>query len=219
MSRTVMTHLDNAITEVQRLKFGERSACTEAIHDEHRERRAKLELPDDGYTARGEQRRAEDHPSAQALVDLTLETAVVVGDRIKREIVDEAVETDGNLCGPSKIVGVDATVELKDLARKFLSGRDLCLRDRVDSDPLVVELHDLHVTTEMSGDHREVCRDVEHSGVQVTHRPVTRIAQGAAHTGGLDPPIDTVPCVRVLEIARHRPERNAAPLECIRHLG
>jgi len=61
VGRAVVAHLDDAVAEVQRLELGERSTGAEAIHDEHCERRAQLELADDGHTASREQRRAEDH--------------------------------------------------------------------------------------------------------------------------------------------------------------
>ena len=53
---------------------------------------------------------------------LALETAVVVGDAVEGEVLDELVEPDRYLRGPPEVVLVDAAVE-----REYLTGELLPL--------------------------------------------------------------------------------------------
>ena len=50
--------------------------------------------PDVGTPARGEQRVADDQAGADALVDVAADAAVVVGEPVEREVLDEPVEPD-----------------------------------------------------------------------------------------------------------------------------
>ena len=190
----------------------------QAIHHQHRQRRAQLVLTDDRNTARRQERCAEDHPGTEPLVLLAFKTAVVVGDRVEGEILDELIEPDRYPCGPFEVDRVDAAVEFEDLARKLDAGCGLVVSDSVDTHPKIVELDDLHVTAQVRRDHREVSRDVEHAGVEVAHGAVPGVAQRAAHASCLDPAADAFPGARVFDVARDRAEGHAASLECVRHL-
>ena len=149
----------------------------EPVHDEHRQRGAQLVLPDGRDAARGQQRGAEDHAGAEPLVHLAVEAAVVVGEAVEREVVDQPVEADRDPCAPSaKSSSSTDVVEVEDLAGQVDSARDLGVGDLLDPYPQVVELEHLHVTAEVGRDEGEVGRDVEHARVEVAHQAVPRAA-------------------------------------------
>ena len=111
-----MAHLDDAVLEVERLDLAERPAGADDLRRELRDRGAQLVLAGRGDAARGQQRRAEDHARAEALVLLAVESAVVVGERVEVEVLDESVEPDRDAGAPGEVLVVDGVVEREDLA-------------------------------------------------------------------------------------------------------
>ena len=80
----------------------------------------------------------------------------------------------------------------------------------VDPHPQVVELEDLHVAAEIGRHESEVGGDIQHARVQVAHQAVPAVTQCGADAGRLDPAADLHPGPIVLQVARHRAERDSA---------
>src|ERR1035441_3120484 len=77
------------VTEVEGLQFGERAARAQPVEDKHGQRRAQLVLPRGRDTPCGQQRGAEDQAGPYPLVGLAVQAAVVVRQRVEREVLDQ----------------------------------------------------------------------------------------------------------------------------------
>ncbi len=75
------------------------------------------------------------------------------------------------------------------------------------------------MTAELGRHQRGVGGDVHHPGIEVAHQAVPSVAEGRPHAGRLDPAGDARPGPLVLDVARHRPEVDAAAAERVGHLG
>src|SRR3984957_4580995 len=114
----VVAHLHHAVAEVQCLQLGEGSAAAAPVGDEHRQRRPQLVLADRRDAARGEQRRPEDHAGAEPFMLLALKTAVIVGQAVEGEVLDQRVQADGAPGGPFRVRFLHGTVDGEDALRR-----------------------------------------------------------------------------------------------------
>src|SRR5258707_12218567 len=87
--RSIMSHEDDVIDEVDRIVLGEGATGAEAIHDLHSQRVLDLILAGHRNAATGEQRRAEDDGGDSFFILLDAGTFVEVGERSKRMELDE----------------------------------------------------------------------------------------------------------------------------------
>jgi hypothetical protein len=161
----VVAHLDHAVAEVQCLQLGEGPAAAEPVGDEHRQRRPQLVLADRRDAARGEQRRPEDHARAEPLVLLALQAAVIVGQAVEGEVLDQRVQPDGHPGGPFQVRFLHGIVDGEDAPRRRDPLFFLLVGHCRDPYPEIVELEDLDVAAEVGGHQGEVGRHVKHPGI------------------------------------------------------
>src|SRR3546814_11863416 len=95
MRGTVVSHLNDAVLEVQCLDLAEGSACTNDLRRELCDRGAQLELSGGRHTSPGQQGRTENHARTEPLVQFAAESAVVVCECVELEVLDELIERDG----------------------------------------------------------------------------------------------------------------------------
>ena len=107
VGRPIVAHFDHVVGEIERLQFAEGPPGAEPVKDQHRQRRPKLVLAARRDVSGREKGRAEDHARPEPLVELALETAVVVRERVQREIGDQRLEPEGDPHGPLEVAGVD----------------------------------------------------------------------------------------------------------------
>ena len=106
----------------------------------------------------------EDHARAEPLVLLAVEPAVVVGEGVEIEVLDQPVEPDRDLARPTRNpprTTESSSVNISAGERHPLGG--LGIRDLIDPHPQVVELEHLDVGAERCRQQREVGRDVQHA--------------------------------------------------------
>ena len=111
---------------------------------------------------------------------LAVQPAVVVGEAVQVEVLDQAVQADGHLRAPREVVVVHGVVDGEDLAGELRAVRVTSrLGDRVDPYAQVVELQHLHVPAEVGRHQVRSVDDVEHARVEVAHQPVPAVAERA----------------------------------------
>jgi hypothetical protein len=94
MSRTVMSHLYDAIVEVECLDLAKRSTCPRNVGGELGHGSSQFVLACRRDAPRGEQRSAKNHPGPEAFMQLAAETAVIVGETVEVEVVHQPIEAD-----------------------------------------------------------------------------------------------------------------------------
>ena len=154
---------------------------------EHRDVRLQVALARGRDAARGEQRVADDQPGGDALVHVAADAAVVVGEAVEREVLDEAVEPDGDARRPLEALGRDlagdrvgARVgEVEQLADLLALALDRGGVGRLDARDEVVDLEHLDVRARLRVHLGEVRVHVEHPRVGVAEEAEARGAQAA----------------------------------------
>jgi hypothetical protein len=156
----VVAHFHYTVAEIQRLQLGEGSAAAETIGDQHRQRRPQLVLAGRRDAARGEQRCPEDHARAEPLVLLALQAAVIVGQAVEGEVLDQRVQAGGDPGGPFQVRFLHGIVDGEDALRRRDPLLFLLVGHGRDPYPEIVELEDLDVAAEVGGHQGEVGRHV-----------------------------------------------------------
>ena len=103
----VVPHQDELLVEVERVELGVGAAGAEPVEQEHRDVRLQVALAGGRDAARGEQRVADDQAGRDALGDVAADAAVVVGQPVELEVLDQAVEPDRDARRPLEDLGRD----------------------------------------------------------------------------------------------------------------
>ena len=151
-------------------------------------------------------------------MDLTVEAAVVVRDRVKGEVLDEAVEPDRHPRSPIEVLLVHGLRQLEDVARQLLACGDLTVTDLLDASAQIIELEHLHVPAELRGDEGHVGGDIEHARIQVPHESMACVPQYLPYFRRVDPLLDPAPGLLVMEVAGNRSEVDTTAAEDVCHL-
>src|SRR5439155_21389865 len=78
------------------------------VEQEHSNVRLQVALARRGNAARGEERIAHDQPGGDALGGVAAHAAVVVRESVELEVLDQAVQADGDARRPIQDLGRDA---------------------------------------------------------------------------------------------------------------
>ena len=143
----------------------------------------------------GEQRVADDEARAHSLGDVVADTAVVVGEPVELEVVDEPVEADRDACGPVEDLRRDlggdrvgaGLREVEDLLDLVVLPFDRLGRRRFDPGDEVVDLQHLDVRPGLRLHLRQIGVHVEHPGVRVAEEADPRRSEVVDGARGVQP--------------------------------
>ena len=184
--------------------------------------------PEAGTPRAVEQRVADDQTGRDALGDVAGDAAVVVGEPVQLEVLDQAVEADRDARRPLEDLGRDLARDRVDAGLGEIEGRaDLvalaldrgCVR-RLDPLDEVVDLEHLDVRAGLRVHLREVGVQVEHPRIRVAEEAEARGPQAAHRVRGIEPFAQHVPRrVAVEQRARDGAVRDARARERAGDLG
>ena len=103
----VVSHEDELLVEVEAVELGVRPAGSEPVQQEHRDVGLEVAFAGGRDASCGEQRVADDETRAHSLGDVASDTAVVVGEPVELEVLDEPIEADGDARRPLEDLGRD----------------------------------------------------------------------------------------------------------------
>ena len=192
----------NSSLKVHGGDLGVAAAGAEGIDDLHHLAVFEVALAAAGHAACGEQRTAERESGRDLFVFVVVQPAIVVGEAVEVELVDQAVEADGDAVGPvegcrggprRERVRGGVFGEVEDGQGLFFLGPERGRRHTVDHLRQVAHFEDFDVGAELALVLGEVAVHVEHAGVGVAEDAHAAAAQGAEYAGGLCPFLDFGP--------------------------
>ena len=211
MARAVVAHEDETLVEVETVELGVRPTGAEPVEQEHRDVGLEVAFAGGRDAARGEQRVADDEARAHPLGGVVADAAVVVGESIELEVLDEAIEPDGDARRPVEELGRDlggdrvgAGVRQVEDVPDLVSFLSIAVgAGRLDAGDEVVDLEHLDVCSGLRVHLREVGVHVEHPRVRVAEEADARCPEAAARRAPR-------PAIRAGRPTRGRP-RAASP--------
>ena len=172
----------NCVVEVEAVELGVRPAGAQPVQQEHRDVGLEVAFAGGRDAPRGEQRVADDETRAHSLGDVVSDTAVVVGEPVELEVLDEPVEADRDARRPVEDLGRDlggdrvgaGVRQVEDLSDLVALPFDCRGVGRLDTGDEIVDLEHLDVRTGLGMHLCEVGVHVEHPGVRVAEEADTR---------------------------------------------
>ena len=227
MTRTVVAHQNELVVEVEGVELGVGAAAAEPVEQEHADVRLQVALAGGGHPPRRQEREADDQTGRDTLGDAARRAAVVVGEPVELEVLDEAVEPGCDTCGPLEDLGrdlardrVDACVgEIERLPNLLALALDRRGVGRLDSLDELVDLQQFDVHTGLRVYLREVGVQIEHPWIRVAEEADARVAHTAHRVACVQPFAQRLPCrVAVERRPRHRSVWDTRACECPRDL-